>query len=602
MPFTVAGRLPRALARGGIADVIDRFLGLDVLQQLYEESPAPTSGRYARHALDVLGVRLEIDRPDRVPDAGGLLAVANHPFGALDGLALLELLERRRDDVRVIGNELLASIPELRPLVIAVDAFGRGTKQRNAGALRAALQWLRRGGCVLAFPAGEVAHRLAGPELSIDAPWRSHIADIAVRSGASVLPVFVPGANSARFRAAGKIHPLLRTLLLPRELLHRRGTTVRLHVGEAISAASLERLDPDERAAYLKTRTYLVGTRTAQRIADVGAAIPHARVREPVAPQGDRDAIAADVSRLPPDRWLVESGSLRVFCAAADELPHVLPELGRLRELTFRAAGEGTGFARDLDSYDASYRHLVAWDGARSRIAGAYRLGLTREIVSRYGAAGLYTRTLFEYDERLLAGIGAAIELGRSFVCQEYQRGFSSLLALWRGIGAFVVQHPECRSLFGAVSISSRYDSLSRHLLVRFLSEAARHPTAARLVRPKRPLPAPPDQAHVIESATLRTLEGVSGLVAAIEPDAKNVPVLVRQYLSLNARLLGFSVDPAFGDALDGLMLADLMDVPLPMLVRLMGKQGARAFTAYHAAIDPVRGAPRLHTASVQRA
>jgi hypothetical protein len=284
---------------------------------------------------------------------------------------------------------------------------------------------------------------------------------------------------------------------------------------------------------------------------------------------------------------------MQVYCAPAFELPHVLPEIGRLREVAFRAVGEGTGRGVDLDRFDAHYWHLFAWDARQHAIAGAYRLGVTSEILPRHGAAGLYTRTLFDYDERLLAEIGPAVELGRSFVREEYQREFAPLLALWRGIGAFVARRPECRRVFGAVTISSRYDSLSRQLLVRFLSAAARRHEAARLVRPLRPLPSYPRGAAWLETATVTSLEGIAGLLAAIEPDGKTVPVLVRQYLNLHARLLAFSVDPAFGDALDGLMLADLMEVPRPMLNRLMGRDAAEAFLARHVPAEP-SAVPRL--------
>jgi hypothetical protein len=322
-----------------------------------------------------------------------------------------------------------------------------------------------------------------------------------------------------------------------------------------------------------------------------GASAP-LKTAEPIVARASESALAAEIERLPAERRLTACGSLHVYCAPAAELSLILREIGRLREVTFRAAGEGTGYACDLDRFDEHYWHLFAWDGRRRCIAGGYRLALTDEIVRRRGVEGLYTRTLFEYDERLLAGIGPALELGRSFVCEEWQRSFAPLLALWRGIGAFLVRHPECRGVFGAVSISSRYDTLSRRILVRFLRHAA-DPAAARLVRPLRPLPPHPEHDRLLESATVGTLDAVAGLVSAIERDGKSVPVLLRQYLNLNARLLGFSVDPAFGDALDGLMVADLLDVPPAMLVRIMGADGAASYLAHHRAAasrrNPVR-------------
>jgi putative hemolysin len=562
------------------ARAVDRLLGLSTLQALYEAAPPEGLDEFPDAALRALDIPLDVvGHVASVPAAGALVAVANHPFGCLDGLAAVAALRRVRPDVKVLANRWLEAIPEMRPFLVGVELFSSATRRSNAAPLRAAIGWLRAGGCLVVFPAGEVAHRVTDRTLSIDGPWHAHVGTLVEKSGAVVLPVFLPGANRALFRLAGRVHPLLRTALLPRELLARRGSHVRVVVGEPIDSSAVTRLPAADRGAYLKTRTYLLAPNVR-----ASQAMPAASGRDrcPIAPAQDPDDLAGDVAALASERLVAESATLRAYCAPAAELPHVLPEIGRLREVTFRAAGEGTGLAADLDAFDAHYWHLFLWDEARRRIAGAYRLGVTTDILKEHGAAGLYTRTLFRYDDRLLAEVGPAIELGRSFVCDDYQRGFAPLLALWRGIGTFVGRRPECRRVFGAVSISSRYDSLSRQLLVRFLSSAARRHRASRLVEPLRPLAASPGHAAVLETATVTSLEGIAGLLAAIEPDGKGVPVLVRQYLNLNARLLAFSVDPSFGDALDGLMLADLVDVPRAMLDRLMGRDRAAAFLAHH--------------------
>jgi putative hemolysin len=580
--FSVRPWIPGGPGARLLSAAIDRVLGLAVLRDLHEHGDWSSGAGFAADALRTLDVTLDVTGPlAAAPSAGPLLVVSNHPFGCLDGLAVVAAMRRVRPDVKVLANRWLTAVPGMRPMLVGVELFGPTARAVNAAPLRAALAWLRRGGCLVVFPAGEVATRVT-PDgaLSIDGPWHSHVGVLAAKSGADVLPVLVPGANRTRFRLAGLVHPLLRTALLPRELLARRGTRVRVIVGESIEASVVARLPADDRAAYLKARTYLLApsvtsSRGAARVACLAA--------QDVAPAQDPAAVAADVAALPPDRVLAEAGHLRVYCAEAAELPHALPEIGRLRETTFRAAGEGTGRAADLDAFDAHYRHLFLWDAARSRVAGAYRLAVTTDVLPAHGPEGLYTRTLFRYDGRLLDQIGPALELGRSFVCDEYQRGFAPLLTLWRGIGAFVARRPEIRRVFGAVSISSRYDSLSRQLLVRFLSSAARRHRASRLVEPLRPLVPAPGHEAMLESAAVTSLEGVASLLAAIEPDGKSVPVLVRQYLNLNARLLAFSVDPSFGDALDGLMLADLLDVPRPMLDRLMGREAAAAFLEYHA-------------------
>lgn len=291
----------------------------------------------------------------------------------------------------------------------------------------------------------------------------------------------------------------------------------------------------------------------------------------PVACRGLAAAIDANVEALS-SALLMESGAFQVFCAAATELPAVLPEIGRLRELTFRGVAEGTGLTRDLDRFDALYQHLFVWDRVRRQIAGAYRIGAT----DRLGVENLYTRTLFDYDESLLAQIGPALELGRSFVPPDYQRDFSPLLLLWKGISRLVSQQPRYRRLFGVVSISDRYDSTSRHLLLKFLQTTRFDADLGRLVRAKNP-PAPP-RGEIVDAVTVERIEDVSALVRQIEPDGKDIPILLRQYLKLNAKLLGFTVDASFGNVLDGLLLVDLGQVEPAILSRYMGKSEARAF------------------------
>src|SRR5262249_38755049 len=258
-------------------------------------------------------------------------------------------------------------------------------------------------------------------------------------------------------------------------------------------------------------------------------------------------------------------------------LPATLAEVGRLREIAYREVGEGTGNEVDVDRFDSHYEHLVLWDRGRRRIAGAYRIGRTDAIVQTRGVEGLYTRSLFHYDIELLERLGGpALELGRSFVRQEYQKNYQALLMLWKGIGAFVVGHPRYRRLFGPVSISARYSDMSQRLLIAFLEQNHVDRDLAAMIQPTQG----PGRSAALPSGTPvpRTIDDLNRLVAAAERDGKGIPVLLRQYLKLNARVLGFNVDPAFGDALDALIVVDLADVDPVILSRYLGKQGAALF------------------------
>jgi putative hemolysin len=526
---------------------------------------------FSTRALAVLGIGIDVPRDSlaAIPPAGPVIVVANHPSGVVDGLALLTLMGRVRKDVRLLGNRWLSILPELRECLVPVDVFGTAptTVRRNGTALRSAIQWLEHGGCLGIFPAGEVAHDERVHGGVVDSPWRHTAAELAMRTGATVVPIFIAGGNSRLFRSAGRVHPWLRTALLPRELWAQRGRTVSVQVGRAIMREELaSRRDASSRTALLRSRVdYLAATPDA-----IEPHLPHDVPRR-VAPRGLATAIDANIEAIGPS-LLMESGPFQVYCAPAAELPAVLPEIGRLRELTFRGVGEGTGSARDLDRFDRLYQHLFVWDRHRRELAGAYRIGASDVL----GAENLYTRTLFDYDQSLLRQLGPALELGRSFVAPDYQRDFSPLLLLWKGISRLVSRQPRYRRLFGVVSISDRYDTTSRQLMMKFLQATRFDANLGRLVRAKNP-PAPP-RGEAVDALTVERLEDVCALVRQIEPDGKDIPVLLRQYLKLNAKLLGFTVDASFGNVLDGLVLVDLDRVEPPILSRFMGKLESRAF------------------------
>jgi putative hemolysin len=589
------GRASSRWARMLASALIAKGVGATPIGRVYARAAAgDRATAFFARALDELHVRGRIVLGDltRVSTTGPLLVVANHPFGAIDGLLLLDLLAPLRPGVRLLANRMLAALPELRPHLVLVDVFGgASTRRGNAVALRQAIASLAGGGCLGVFPAGEVAHRVVEGRV-VDSEWHRSVAEIAVRSHATVLPVFFEGQNSRIFRLAGAVHPLLRTTLLPRELWAMRGRCVGIRVGEPIPPETVAApRDAVARTAFLRSRLDALAVS-----APPSAVAPPSRPRDtqtsaartsggaPVGPKGPLEAIAADIAALPASALLLESGELQVFSARAARLPAVLLEIGRLREETFRLVGEGTGRAQDLDRFDQIYHHLFVWDRVAREIVGAYRLGATDELGASAGRTGdLYTSTLFDYDPALLRALGPALELGRSFVARAYQRNFSPLMLLWKGISRFVVRAPRYRRLFGVVSISDRYDSTSRQLLLAFLQRTRFDADLGRLVRAKNPPPPVRDQVEA--GGRIDRLEDVSARVRALEPDGKDIPVLLRQYLKLNAKLLGFTIDPAFGNVLDGLVVVDLAEVEPAVLARYMGRADAAAFAATHRSI-----------------
>jgi putative hemolysin len=585
---TPVSSLPDAIW-SAVRPTLESALGLATLDTLYARR---SSEDFLGEALALLGVTVEASAADvaQIPAAGPVVVVANHPTGALDGLVLASVVRRVRPDLRLLGNHLLHRIPEMQPWTIAVDPFAAGT-MTSARGLRAARRWLQTGGTLIVFPAGEVSS-VRHPDGGLsDCPWQAGVVRLIDWTSATVVPVFINARPSGLFRWAARLHPVLRTLLLPRELLGQRGTRQAVAVGAPIPSSRVLRLPgPDASLAYLRARTY--GLRRDAPASGRWAWRVRNRRPQPTADAEPARAVADDIRALPSTALLLHHGEYDVYCARAADIPAVLREIGRLRELTFRAAGEGTGLARDLDRFDDEYLHLFVWQRERRDIVGAYRLGLTDQLMAAHGVGGLYTRTLFHFGPRLLRQIGPAIELGRSFVRPEYQREPAALFLLWKGIGQIVVRDPRYRRLFGPVSISAEYRSFTRQLLARFLSSSGFASELASLVRARRPLRPELEASMLVRTTVAADLDSVEALVQEIEA-GRGIPVLLRHYLKLNARLLGFSVDPEFGNVLDGLVLVDLMDVRPAVLQRYLGRDGAAAFRAAH----HVRESPALTVA-----
>lgn len=569
---------------------LDRVVGLAELDRMYGDLPAGvTGGAFLAWTLDRLGVSVRVADAElsRIPAQGPVVVVANHPFGGIEGIALARALLLVRPDVKLFANFLLGRIPQLRDLLLFVDPFARrGSAHVNASALRGALRWLSRGGLLAVFPAGEVASIDLAARRVADPAWSPTIAGLARRSGATAIPVFFPGRNRAFFQIAGLIHPALRTALLPRELLARRASSIELRVGTPVPPARLSEFATDDRAiAYLRDRTEILAERADRRF-DHGAIQPRRTPvsAAPVVPAVPAAELAAEVAALPEAAHLIASDDLHVYVARAHSIPRILREIGRLREVTFRDVGEGTGREIDLDAFDAAYWHLFLWNRTGQEVVGAYRLGPTDEIVAASGIGGLYTASLFKYDPRLFEAMGPALEMGRSFIRTEHQKTYTGLMLLWKGIGEFVGRHPRYATLFGPVSISADYRSLSQRLIVAFLERNRKLTRLADWVRPRNPFREARRPGASLSPAHLTDLEEVSSFISEIEADQKGVPILLKQYLRLDGRLLGYNVDPDFASVLDVLIVVDLRQTAPKALQRYMGRENLERFRAFHGA------------------
>lgn len=591
--------MPTHQSQAAVSSSLAQFPGLagrvapiGKVRDLYRRAQRSPDGFRLEALLSEMRVGLRVDPSDRsrIPVSGPVVVVANRPHGVLDGAVLTVLLTRVRPDVKVLTNFLLEDVPELHRHCIFVDPFQTDRSvEANKRAMREALAWLQLGGMLAIFPAAEVSHWQMPAAQIADRAWNDTAVRLIRSSGATTLPVYICGHNRVGFQLLSMIHPKLRTAFLLQEFLQQEGKTVEVRVGSGIPAEAVSALrDGREAIEYLRSRTYLLAQRNTgetpwSRTLKSRLAF---RTQEPVADPVSPELLAAEVKRFSEDRCLADNGEFAVYLGAAREIPQLLREVGRLREITFRRAGEGTGKSRDLDSFDEYYSHVLLWNKARCELVGAYRAGNTAEILAERGIAGLYTSTLFRYDERLFQKLGPALELGRSFVRPEYQRQYAPLLLLWKGIARLVATHPETPVLFGAVSISNDYSEASREMIYRFFEARMQQDELAGMIEPRQPFRSGLwrrwDCRDMCQA--LRDLDELSQPIVDVEADGKGLPILLRQYAKIGGKMLSFNVDRKFSNVLDGLVVVDLRQTEASVLERYMGREWAARFRQVHPA------------------
>lgn len=549
--------------------LLTEVTGLKRLERFYDDIKHLEDLDFVEAVFANLDLRIDASSIDTssVPREGGVVFVANHPYGAIDGLALVQVLARVRPDLKVMANFLLQQLEPLQDRFIGVNPFEQLTARSSYQGMRQALEHVGGGGALAVFPAGEVSSWRTDLRSVADPRWKLPAIKLTQLAQVPVVPVWFDGSNSLVFHMLGMIHPNLRTLALPKEMMRMRGRSLRMRVGRPIPVSDISAFAGTEQLArFLRARTYALGSGLqVKREFFSPLRFPRSpkAIEEPLA----RESLVAEIKGLS-DLKLNAQGEFDLYLAGSHRIPLVLREIGRLREITFRGVGEGTNKAIDLDEFDIYYDHLFLWDRERQQVAGAYRIGDGRRIMERYGRRGFYIHTLFRMDRRMDRVLARSFELGRSFVATEYQRHRLPLYMLWRGLLLHVTANPDMRHLIGPVSISSSYSRFARSLIMEFVRAHHFDGETAANVRPRKRFRIKPDKAdsEVLVQAAKADLKQMDRLIAEVDPREKAMPVLLKKYLLLNARIIGFNRDPKFNDALDALMVLDLTKLPERMV------------------------------------
>ena len=557
---------------------IHHFLEIDKINTMHEKLMANDGPAFSEAVLKEIGVTYEIlpEQLKRIPEEGGFITVSNHHFGSIDGLILSSVVGGKRADYRILTTFLLALIPSLKSSFMPVDNLSGSTASaKSIHGIRMALQHIHDGGALGFFPAGEVATYQKGAKRTAigkkkvieDKPWADNIIKLIKNSGFPVVPIYFEGTNSKFFHFLGKIHPRLRTVRLIHEMLNKKGTHVKVRIGQPISPEEISKYSVPELGKYLRNRTYALQAECLGKTAEA----VHTGFSTPIIDPVNPDLVANEMLAAE-DRILFEYGDYRVYLTEPDRVPNAMKELYRLREETFRAVGEGTGNSYDTDSFDPYFQHLILWSIPNKEIVGSYRIGVGRESYDNHGGiSGFYTSTLFKYSESSRSILRDSLELGRTFVRQKYQREIQSLRLLLTGLAATTLRFPEQKYFLGPVSISNDIPDFYKSLAVWFLENKASDPETKALASPTTAFI--PDWLNVDPAALLNKIESIDELdklIATLSDGKYRLPVLVKKYFNYGARLICFNVDPDFNNSLDGLILLPLKGFPKDHLKTLV--------------------------------
>ncbi len=556
------------------------FTKLNKVNELYDRVKDKTGKDFFDAFVRERNIQYIVFEEDlaKIPKTGPFIIVSNHPLGAIDGVLMCKIISEIRPDFKIMGNFLLEKIKPMEPFVIPVNPFGGDRKNiRNSlNGMRETLRYLEEGGCVGIFPAGEVSNKNNQYNEIRDKEWEKPALKLIKNAKVPVIPMYFHAKNSNFFYNIAKVHPDLQTLLLPSEMMRDRTSPIRIRIGKAVTVKNIQEHESlEELNEYLQTKIYFLRSYYEKRKSLMNLLkLPNlklnfsinkeANVVQNIIDETPSEDLIAEIEKLKAeDKQLFSNGNYEVYFTNYESIPSIMREIGRQRELTFRAVGEGSNLPFDLDEYDQYYHHLFLWDNEAKKLAGAYRMALGKDVMRKYGIEGFYTASLFEFDQELQPFFRKVIEMGRAYISREYQQKPLPLFLLWRGIVHVCLRNPDHKFLMGGVSISDKFSEFSKSLMIEFMRSHYYDSAVAQYIHPKNEFKVKlrdRDKSLFFE-AMESDLNKLDKVIDDLEPEMR-MPVLIKKYIKQNAKVVAFNVDPSFNDAIDGLMYIRISDLP----------------------------------------
>ncbi len=544
---------------------------ISTLNKLYNRNKHLKDTAFLNALLDDLEIKFEIPEDDlkRLPKTGPYITISNHPLGGIDGILLLKLMLEREPDFKIVANFLLHRIEPMKPYIMPVNPFENHKDAKSSViGLKETLRHLSDGKPLGIFPAGEVSTYKDG-KLVVDKPWEEGAIKLIKKANVPVVPIYFHAKNSRLFYILSKLNDTFRTAKLPSELLTQKRRVIKVRIGKPITTNEQKEFETLESyGEFLRKKTYMLSNSFEDESSFLKA--PNLNLNSPKPPKSivlpaDQNSMNEEVEKLraSDSRYFI-SKNYEVFFTEAKNIPNILHEIGRLREITFREIGEGTNNSIDLDNYDQYYHHMFLWDDATKKVAGAYRMGIGSQIYAKYGMNGFYLTELFRFEPEMQDMMRQSIEMGRAFIVKEYQQKPMPLFLLWRGIMLTTLHYPEHKYLLGGVSISNNFTEFSKSLMIEFMKSHYYDPYIAQYVHPKKEFKVKLKDAdkEFIFDETEADLNKFDKIIDELEPGALRLPVLLKKYIKQNARLVAFNVDPLFNNSVDGLMYIRIADIP----------------------------------------